>query len=201
MLLFEGKELVWTEFQVIYGEKINYKKLYDFRKFVLPILDEHKINDFLILSEPTCVLLRVEINEQNRENIRKILTAMVETSEDGFSDVKVGEWNPEKDARDRILKVAKDLRIVLNEGKGWMVAGREPLNNHWVVTEDDLELKVTEFSRFMTRVVGRFTRAYFENMPRIAQDRWLFSVLLHLLLNSVAFDQKQERETRDFPYF
>ena len=190
----------WTEFQVVYGTKIDFKKLYDFRKFVLPILDEYKINDFLVLSEQTCVLLRVEVDEATKENIKKKLMAMIVTSENGFSDVKVGEWNPEKDARDRILKVAKDLGLILEEGKGWMVAGREPLNKNWVLAEDDLELKVTEFSKFMTRVVGKFTRAYFENMPRMVQDRWLFSVLLHLLLNSVSFDQIQEKETRDFPY-
>ena len=82
-----------------------------------------------------------------------------------------------------------------------MVEFREPLIKNWVFAEDDLELKVSEFSKFMTKVVGKFTKAYFKNMPRMAQDRWLFSVLLHLLLNSISMDQMQEKETREFPYF
>jgi hypothetical protein len=82
-----------------------------------------------------------------------------------------------------------------------MIAGREPLNNLWVPDKDDLELKIEEFSVFMTKVVGKFTRAYFQNMPRKIQDRWLLSVLIHLLLNSISLDQIQEKETRDFPYY
>ena len=114
------RKLVWTEFQVIYGTKIDREKRYDFRKFVLPILEEYKIDDFLVLNEPTCVLLRVEVDETTKENIKAKLTAMVETSENGFADVKVAEWDPEKDARDRILKVAKTLVLFCKRGKaGW----------------------------------------------------------------------------------
>ena len=193
----------WCEFQLVYGERINAKKLYDFRKSLLSILDEHKIDDFLVLSEPKCVLFRVEIDEKIKRSIHDKLKNLIKQSEDTFTDVQIGNWNPRDDARGRILKVAKYLNLQargIPEGKGWMIAGRETLNRLWVPTEDDLELKVKEFSIFMTKVVGKFTRAYFKNMPRKIQDRWLLSVLLHLLLNSISIDQIQENETRDFPY-
>ena len=70
----------------------------------------------------------------------------------------------------------------------------------WIPAPDDLDLKTKEFAIFMTRVVGKFTRAYVEQMPRKVDDRWLFSVLIHLLLNSITVDQLQENETREFPY-
>ncbi|MCZ2808106.1 MAG: hypothetical protein O2V44_01980 [Candidatus Bathyarchaeota archaeon] len=81
-----------------------------------------------------------------------------------------------------------------------MIAGREPLNRNWVPTEDNLDLKIKEFSIFMTKVAGKFTRAYTTEMPRIVVDRWLLSVLIHLLINSISISQVQEREIRDFPY-
>jgi len=195
--------LEWYEFQLIYGKKIEAKKLYDLRKFLLSILDEHKIDDFLVLNEPRYVVFRVEVDEKTKGSLHGKLKGLVKQSEDAFADVKIDKWNPEDDAKGRILKVAKDLSLHargIPEGKGWMIAGREPLNHLWVPVEDDLELKIKEFSTFMTKVVGKFTRAYIENMPRKIHDRWLFSVLLHLLLNSISIDQIQEKETRDFPY-
>ncbi|MHC3130040.1 MAG: hypothetical protein IBV52_08215 [Candidatus Bathyarchaeota archaeon] len=63
-----------------------------------------------------------------------------------------------------------------------------------------MDLKKKEFAVFMTKVVGKFTRAYVKEMPRIVKDRWLLSVLLHLLLNSISVDKVQEKETREFPY-
>ena len=184
----------------MYGEKIDAKKLYDLRKFLLSILDEHKINDFLVLNEQRFVLFRVEVDEKTKESMHAKLKGLVKRSKDVFADVELDDWKPEDDAKGRILKVAKDLGLKLEEGKGWMIAGREPLNRLWVPAEDDLKLKIKEFSIFMTRVVGKFTRAYVRSMPRKIHDRWLLSVLLHLLLNSISIDQNQENETRQFPY-
>lgn len=187
----------------MYGEKINAEKLYDLRKTLLSILDEQKIDDFLVLNEPKYVLFRVEINEKTKGDIHDKLKNLAKQSEDAFTDVQIDRWDPEADAKGRILKVAKYLSLQargIPEGKGWMIAGRESLNHLWVLAEDDLELKIKEFSIFMTKVVGKFTKAYFKNMPRMVHDRWLLSVLLHLLLNSISIDQIQEKETREFPY-
>lgn len=188
----------------MYGKKINAKKLYDLGNHLLDILDKHKIGDFLVLNEKEYMLFRIEVDKKTKESIHNKLKRLVEQSEDAFADVQIDGWNPKDDAKGRILKVAKDLSIHargIPEGKGWMIAGREPLNRLWVPAEDDLELKIKEFSMFMTKVVGKFTRAYVRNMPRMIQDSWLLSVLLHLLLNSISIDQIQEKETREFPYF
>ena len=190
----------WCEFRLWYGEKIDIEKLYNLRKLLLPILDKHKIEDFLVLNEPKFVLFRVEVEEETKKDVEKSLEEIVKQSEGTFSRVTIEKWVPDQDARDRILKAAKKLGLRLEEGKGWMIAGREPLNRNWVPTEDDLDLKIKEFAVFMTKVVGKFTRAYVKKMPRMVEDRWLLSVLLHLLLNSISVGQVQERETREFPY-
>ena len=192
--------MLWSEFQLLYGEKINAEKLYGLRKLLLHILDKYKIDDFLVLNEPKFVAFRVEVDEKTKKSIHGKLKTLVSESEGAFSDVEYDTWNPQKDARGRILKVAKDLSFKIEEGKGWMIAGREPLNRLWIPAEDDLELKIKEFSTFMTKVVGKFTKAYVKNMPRMIQDRWLLSVLFHLLLNSISIGVVQEKETREFPY-
>ena len=190
----------WREFNIWYGEKVNTEKLYDFRKAILPILDKHEIDNFLILNEPNFVVFRIEIDENIMKNIEKSLTEIVEKSEAVFSRVTVDRWLPEQDAKNRILGAAQRAGLKLEEGKGWMIAGREPFEKKWISTEDDLEMKINEFSIFMKKVVGKFTRAYIEEMPRFIIDRWLLSVLLHLLLNSISINQDQENEIREFPY-
>lgn len=190
----------WCEFQIWYGKKVDMEELYNLRKLLLPILDEHKIVDFLVLSEPEYVVFRVKIDEEIKKKIETSLNDIVKQSSGVFSKVTIEKWDPEKDSRGRILKAAKKLGLKLEEGKGWMIAGREPLNQLWVPAQDDLDQKTKEFATFMTKVAGKFTRACVEQMPRRVKDRWLLSVLLHLLLNSIAVDTVQEKETREFPY-
>jgi hypothetical protein len=183
-----------------YGGRVTLETLYSLRKLLFPILDRHHIPNFLVLNEPEFVLLRVEIEENTEKYIAESLQDLINSSEGLLSRVTIEDWSPEKDAEDRILGAAQRLGLKLDEGKAWMIAGREPLNRQWVPTEDDLQLKTKEFSIFMTKVAGRFTRAYVEEMPRPIKDRWLLSVLIHLILNSISVDQVQEQETRDFPY-
>jgi len=190
----------WSEFRIWYGKKPDRKKLYDLRRSIFSILDEHEIGDFLVLNEPQFALFRVEVEARTRKDVEESLRSLVEHSGGAFSKVTVEKWSPEEDARGRILGAVQRLGLKLEEGKGWMIVGREPAGPHWIPAEDDLDFKIREFGAFMTKVVGRFTRAYVENMPRQVEDRWLLSVFVHLLLNSISLNQIQEDEVRDFPY-
>jgi hypothetical protein len=192
--------LEWYEFRLWYGERLARETLYELRRLVLRILEKYHIEDFLMLNEPKFALIRVQVSEETKSGIEHSLKELVNASQGAFSNVSIETWVAENDARDRILGAAQRLGLQLQEGKGWMIAGREPLNRQWVPTSDDLNLKIQEFAAFMTRVAGKFTRAYVEHMPRRIEDRWLLSVVLHLLLNSVSVDGVQENETREFPY-
>lgn len=154
----------------------------------------------MVLNEPKFVLFRVEIEEDIIKEIKKSLDEIVKQSEGKFSKVTDEKWNPEKDARDRIIGASQRIGLKLEEGKGWMIVGREPLNQNFVVAIDDLDMKIKEFSTFMTRVAGKFTRAYFEQMPRRIIDKWMLSVLFHLLINSLSYNQIEEKEIRKCPY-
>ena len=190
----------WCEYGLWYGGGVNPEKLYHLRKLLFPILDEHKIENFLILNEPERVIFRIKINDETKDIIQKNLQKIIKQSEDAFSRITIEKWNPEEDARKRIMDAAQKLGLKLKDGQGWMISGLEPLKKHWILNEDNLDLKIKEFSTFMTKVVGKFTKAYVQEMPRLVQDRWLLSVLIHLLLNSISVDQIQENESRAFLY-
>ena len=77
--------------------------------------------------------------------------------------------------------------------------GRD-LNGSWNVGGQDLEEKIDEFARFMSEVAGTFTLAYLQSMPRRVEDRWLKSLFIHLLSDSISTPQNEESEIRAFPY-
>lgn len=135
----------WCEFRFWYGEKISSEKLYNLRKLLLPILDEHEIDDFLVLNEPQFVLLRVEVDDESRKRMERDLENLVRQLGNCFSRLTNEKWDPKGDARARILGAARRLGLKLEEGKGWMIVGREPLNRQWIPMEDNLDPKTKEF--------------------------------------------------------
>jgi len=175
--------------------------LYTTGRQLLTIVEKKKIRDFLTLNEVKFVLLRVQADEQEKAEIEKLLIDLVAQSQGHFARVAVEDWSPEDDARNRILSAARQLGVQLQDGKGWRIAGREPLNRLWVPASDgQLDTKTQEFAIFMTRVLGQFTKAYLSQMPRRTDDRWLLSVMMHLVMNSISVNNYEEDEARSFPY-
>jgi hypothetical protein len=175
--------------------------LYTTGRLLLTIVEKKKIADFLILNESKFVLLRAQADEQGKAEIEKLLIDLVAQSQGKFARVAVENWSPEDDARDRILSAARQLGIQLQNGKAWRIAGREPLNRLWVPAADEqLDTKTKEFAIFMTKVLGQFTKAYLNQMPRRTDDRWLLSVMIHLVMNSISVNNYEEDEIRSFPY-
>jgi len=82
---------------------------------------------------------------------------------------------------------------------GWRVEQYDRANNRCIITSEDLDIETEKFAKFMSRVVGKFTRVYLEEINERVDDRWLISVFIHLLLHSVS-EQRFEEETRAFPW-
>lgn len=119
-----------------------------------------------------------------------------------FDHVTVEAWSPSEDARRRIMSAKDKLPASsgLTKGDiGWQVIGKDD-SNQWIFRDADLEAEVEIFSGFMTRVVGQFTRSFLSEIPERIENRWLMSLLVHLMLNSVSIDQGTENEVRAFPY-
>ena len=198
----------WFEIQVCYSETFSsdWRILYNLKRTcLLPILDEHSVENFLTLDEPNFVLFRVEVEEGIIRDIEEAIQSFVD-SNPNFSNVNIVDWSPEEDARARILG-AKQRALAggvffprgVPDG-GWKISGRGGINENWVAGPDDLERKVEEFSKFMTKVVGSFTKAYIKEIQNGVEDPWMLSVFIHLLLDSISVWQNNEKLARDFPF-
>ena len=204
------------------------KLLYRFkREVLLPIIEKRNIQNFLILDEfldkERFVLLRVNVDEETSKQIKRDIEKMIQQNEfkQFFTHVKLEVWSPLEDAKSRILKARKgaEQRGVSFKGipkGGWKVTGIKgyklsPIGlgpviglagittlPEWDVAPEDLEHKAELFARFMTNVAGQFTKAFLREISEYIDDRWLLSVFIHLLLNSLSI--WYEDEARLFPY-
>jgi hypothetical protein len=200
----------WFEIQVLYSEEFkrhsSWSETYRLkRECFLPLLDRYEIVNFLTLDEPEFVLFRVEVEEENIEGIKGDIQEFLD-NDPKFSTIKIVEWSPEEDARARILSAkqrAIDCGVTFPGGvpeEGWKIVGFEQTTRRWHGGPDDLERKVAEFSRFMARVNGQFTRAYLKEIENCVDDPWMLSVFIHLLLDSISIWQNQEKMARAFPF-
>lgn len=190
----------WHEFRLWWDINPNQDNVFAFKKtYVIPILEKYGIEDFLMLDERDFVLLRINIDSESSKRVHSDLEEIIKI-EPIFSKVTVGSWSPVTDAKDRILAAREQVKIPVEipEG-GWMIKGKTS-DGEWAVAPEDLNKQVAAFSIFMSKVVGKFTKAYLKEIPYRVEDRWLVSVFLHLLLDSVSTWQPEEKEIREFPY-
>lgn len=197
----------WLEYQLRWapGVPSNPDAVFRFkRETLLPALDACHIEYAFILDEPDWVLVRVQVeNDQRKVEILERLEASIKGTP-LFSHITVDTWSPEKDARDRIASALGKLGAPLQptsgaSGVGWEVTGRG-VKGAWVVQSKDFREQEEEFVKFITEVAGRFTLEYLRAMPRRVADRWLKSLFVHVLLDSISTNQGEEQQIREFPY-
>lgn len=190
----------WSEVRLWYSGNVSQDKLFEFKKHrMLRILDEFGIHHFLTLDEPKFTLIRVETSP---EIAAKISASVQTTSGDLFSRVTIEVWNPAKDARDRIIS-SRERAGLPKATLGWKVKGIQQVEGQagkWIISDEDLERQEEAFATFMSRVLGQFTRSYLKEMPYRVDDRWLMSLFIHLMLDSISTWQGEESEARSFPY-
>lgn len=188
----------WNELRFWYSSDVTSEELYTFKRDVmLPALEEHAIDQFLCLDQAAFMLLRFYSTEEVFETIVKQLERKLPKQ---FSDITRESWTPEGDARERIQAAKQFLSAddYIMAKEGWKILGRK--DNEWLVAVEDLDKQVEAFSTFMSDVLGKFTRSYIEKMPYRVEDRWLLSVFVHLMLDSISVWQEMEAEVREFPY-
>ncbi len=194
----------WREVRLWYKSGATLDGVFSFkRESLAPLLRKEGVSYAFILDEPEFVLARMELDSEGEARLTVELESVVRTSTQ-FSKVTFEEWSPVQDARTRIVDALARLRAAGGvssglEGPGWQVLGRDS-DGTWKVGNQEFDEKVADFARFMSEVAGRFTLAYLQSMPRRVEDRWLKSLFVHLLLDSVSTPQNEEAEIRAFPY-
>ncbi|MFC2001414.1 hypothetical protein ACFLUZ_02790 [Chloroflexota bacterium] len=199
----------WHEFGLWYvdASNPNADDIFAFKKIhLLPMLERYGMEDFLMLDEDKFMVLRIDTNGEYAKRIFSDLEDSIQTGRP-FSRVTMGSWSPITDAKNRILSAREEVKKLpeiqgLSEipPGGWMIKGKTP-NGKWEATSEDLDKQAEAFSIFMSKVVGKFTKAYLKEMPYRVENRWLMSVFLHLILHSISTSTcLEEAEIREFPY-
>ena len=185
----------WFEIRLWYSNRPNPDDLFNFKKQkMLDVLDKNKIGYFLVLDEPDFVLLRIEGTRELAENVK---TSMETSSSELFSHATFETWSPERDADTRISESRTRGRLPEMEGE-WKFIGKDQTGKWQVAPEDKAKMQFA-FATFMSRVCGQFTRAYLKEMPSRVEDRWLMSVFVHLMLDSISTWGEEEKQLREFP--
>ena len=190
--------LRWHEFQLWYFKTAIPEDLFDFKKkYLLPLYDRPGVKGFLTLDEPDFSLARVLVEDDTAQELKTYLETAI-AGGNLFSRVTAAAWDPKRDAVERIVgaRARAGIDDEIPPG-GWQITGMS--DGKWVACTQDLEKQAESFSIFMSRVLGSFTRAYIQEMPHPVKDRWLMSVFLHLMMNSISIYNDEEDEVRRFP--
>jgi hypothetical protein len=189
----------WIEIRLKYSGRQNQDSLFDFKKKqMLRILDEHKIGYFFTLDQRDFTLIRFEGSNELADRVK---TSFEELHSDLFSDVVKETWSPLKNAHTRIIESRVSAGLPPKEA-GWKITGMNivGLKTNWQYEEEDLNRQQEAFATFMARVAGEFTRAYLKEMPYRVKDRWMISLYIHLLLDSISTWHEEEYQSRAFDF-
>lgn len=203
--------MTWKEFQLWYRQKptqsSDQDEIFAFKQnALLPALDALGVTYAFILDEEDYVLVRIETTIEDEPRVKSALEQAILGSP-RFSHVNIGPWDPEVDARNRIQKVLAQLPALgfppSPPGNAWTITGDFPthtVQGSLKVAPMPLDDKIRESATYMAKVAGEFTLAYLRHMPSRVEDRWLKSLFVHLLLDSISTWQGDEKQIRGFPY-
>lgn len=189
----------WFEFRFWYSGRHSASHIYEYKRNVLlPALRTYGLEHFLILDEPEFMLVRTPPENGLKENLPVSLESSLAPI---FLNITVESWSAVEDAKSRILSSKKKIpnQPLPDDDRGWDVRGKNG-QGQWFFSPTDLDPEVEAFAKFMTNVAGKFTEAYISEMPSKVENRWLMSLFLHLMMDSISTWQREEQEIREFPY-
>lgn len=173
----------------------------------MPLTERLAIRDFHILNyfEPNkrdYIRFRAELDPSVRRKLESEFALLVR--EGKMMRFERDDYDAAGDWDRRIQSVSREIGAWLEKNGsslpagGWTVAGTTS-KGEWVVLPGDDAGRKQQWVRFLTKVLGRLTVVFVKAMDMKPEDRWLMSVFLHLLLNSIACHGQEEQEIRGFP--
>jgi hypothetical protein len=197
--LESSREHSWYEFRLYFSDASKSRNWtqenYDFiKKHILPTVAKTDIPNFHILnyfdSSKGYDFIRFRV-EASTEMIEKVNSEIDGLKQEGLVQSYAKEsFNPRQNAEIRIESVRKKLETMLKRplSKNWKIVGIK--DNMLVIDESDTSeytKKVDAFEVFLNRVLGRWTKLFVDEMDVKTEDKWLFSLFIHLMINSLAY--------------
>lgn len=198
----------WYEFRLIFSEgdktrgSVWPEENYQFIKNqLIPLIKRLHITNFHILNyfdlsltnpnERDFIRLRVEVNESLLKQLKDEIINMIREGE--IIRYEYETHSLRKDAEDRIESVRLQLIKMIGRDidKNWDIAGIQDGLLQIAMTAD-YDKKVKDFENFLGNVLGNFIIAFYEQISEKPYDKWLMSLFMHLMLNSICFDKTEE---------
>ena len=147
---------------------------------ILNYFDSSKGEDF--------IRFRVEASPMT---IKKVDSEIKKLEQEGLIRSFMKEsYNPRQDAERRLESVRQRLEAMWGKpvSKNWKIIGLR--DNKLAVDESDTTAyakKLEAFEAFLNRVLGKWTKLFVEEIHIKPEDKWLVSLFIHLMINSLAY--------------
>lgn len=189
----------WYEFKLFFSDASKSRNWprenYDFiRSHIIPAIVRIDIPNFQILNyfnpskDEDFIRFRVEAS---RATIKKVDGEIGRLKQEGLiRSFSKESYNPRQDAERRIESVRQKLEAWWGKpvGKNWKIVG--VTDNKLAVDESDTTAyakKLEAFETFLGRILGKWTKLFVEEVDIKPEDKWLVSLFVHLMINSIAY--------------
>lgn len=189
----------WHEFKLFFSdasESRNWRREnYDFiRSHIIPTITKIDIPNFQILNyfNPSqgedFIRFRVEASPAT---IMRVDDEIGRLKQQGLiRSFSKESYNPRQDAERRVECVRQKLEARWGKpvSTNWKIVGLR--DNNLAVDESDTTAyakKLEAFEAFLGRILGKWTKLFFEEIDIKPDDKWLVSLFIHLLINSIAY--------------
>lgn len=197
-------EISWYEFRLIFSDasqKRNWgeENFHFIKKHIVPITSQFEILNFHVLnyfnpSERTdFIRFRVEVSQKELLSLLSKFDELKHNAD--IMDYQYEKWCPRGDVERRMEDVRQQLERIWRNSvenkivdKNWKLI--DCVDEKYIIDETDyneFSKKAEAFKIFITRILGPWTKLFIEEMKLKPEDRWLLSLFIHLLLNSLAY--------------
>jgi len=200
----------WYEFKLFFSDASQTRdwprENYDFiRSHIVPTIMEVGIANFQMLNyfNPTqgedFIRFRVEVSPAILMKVEDEIGRLKQKGR--IRDYSKESYDPRLDAERRIESVRQKLEALLGKpvSRNWKVVNLT--DGTPIVDESDATAyvkKVEAFEAFLGRIVGKWTKLFVEEIDSKPDDKWLVSLFVHLMMNSIAYsgpDTGSEEDT------
>jgi len=175
----------WTQFKLIVTEPPRYTEHFNLiRNEIIPFISENSI-PFWVTNywDPNedYILFRVRVDERELNVVNNFLDNLIERAL--LIRYETSNWTPHSDAESRIAGLSERIR-----GYNPNIHRIEDFTPEGVVYAPDTNIdERQEQLSALFESLGECTKAVYTKLSSKPKDKWIMSLFIHLLLNSLDF--------------